>query len=133
MTDRALIDKALEALKNSYSPYSEFRVGAALLCKSGRVYIGCNVENAAFSAGICAERSAVSAAVSQGETEFSALCVVGGRNGQIIDFCPPCGICRQTLIEFCGDDFRILLFDGKDIKTLTLGELLPHHFGSDKL
>ncbi len=133
MQDKELIGLALGAVKNSYSPYSGFRVGAALLCGSGRVYSGCNAENAAYSACICAERAAASAAVSAGEREFKAIAVVGGDGGEITDFCPPCGECRQVLGEFAAKDFKILLFNGSEIKTLGMGEILPYGFGRDKL
>lgn len=133
MSEKILIDKAIEAMKNSYSPYSDFKVGAALLGKSGKIYTGCNVENSSLSATVCAERTAIAKAVSMGETAFSAVAVVGGKKGEIIDFCPPCGICRQMFSEFCDGSFKILLFNGKDIKTFTQNELLPFSFGSENL
>lgn len=133
MTDKELINKALIAMNNSYSPYSDFKVGAALLCKNGKVYIGTNIENASYSATICAERSAISNAVSNGETEFSAIAIVGGKNGEIEDFCYPCGSCRQVINEFCDKDFKIILTDGKSLKTITLKELLPFSFGRENL
>ena len=133
MSEKILIDKAIEAMKNSYSPYSDFKVGAALLGKSGKIYTGCNVENSSLSATVCAERTALVKAVSMGETAFSAVAVVGGKKGEITDFCPPCGICRQMFSEFCDGSFKILLFNGKDIKTFTQNELLPFSFGSENL
>lgn len=133
MQDKELIRLALGARNNSYSPYSGFKVGAALLCGSGRVYTGCNAENAAYPACICAERAAASAAVSAGEREFCAAAVVGGKGEQITDFCPPCGECRQVLGEFAAKDFKILLFNGTEIKMLGMGEILPLGFGGDKL
>lgn len=133
MSEKILIDKAIEAMKNSYSPYSDFKVGAALLGKSGKIYTGCNVENSSLSATVCAERTALVKAVSMGETAFSAVAVVGGKKGEITDFCPPCGICRQMFSEFCDESFKILLFNGKDIKTFTQNELLPFSFGSENL
>ena len=128
MNEKILIDAAISAMKNSYSPYSGFCVGAALLAESGKVYSGTNVENASFSVTSCAERSALFAAVSAGERKFSAIAVVGGKDGEITDFCPPCGVCRQALAEFCSPKANVYLFDGKSVKSLTLGELLPESF-----
>ena len=128
---KKLMQLAQEARKNSYSPYSHFRVGAALLTKSGKIYTGCNVENASFSATNCAERTAIFKAVSEGEREFVALSIVGGREGETADFCAPCGICRQVIAEFCGKDFTIILGNEEKYQTFTLGELLPYSF-SDK-
>ena len=128
MTSKELINKALEAMKMSYSPYSDFKVGAALLCDDGTVYTGCNIENAAFSPTCCAERVAIFKAISEGKNKFSAIAVVGGKQGIIEGFCSPCGVCRQVLAEFCGKDFRIYMFDGKDEKVYSLEELLPESF-----
>lgn len=132
-SDRELADIAIEAMKNSYSPYSDFKVGAALLCRDGTVFTGCNIENAAFSSTVCAERTAFFKAVSDGKREFSAIAVVGGKKGTVDGFCPPCGVCRQVMNEFCGEDFKIILFNGKDIKGFTIGDLLPESFGAKKL
>ncbi|MBQ8447751.1 MAG: cytidine deaminase [Clostridia bacterium] len=133
MKERELINAAVAAMKKAYSPYSGFCVGAALLCESGAVYTGCNVENASYGASNCAERTAVFKAVSEGEREFAAIAIVGGKGGKITDFCPPCGICRQVLSEFAGAGFRVLLFDGENAKTLLLSELLPHFFAKNNL
>lgn len=133
MTEKKLIEKAVLAMNNSYSPYSGFRVGAALLCQNGNIYIGTNVENASYSATICAERSAILSAISNGETKFSAMAIVGGKNGEINDYCYPCGICRQVINEFCDKDFKIILTNGNTVKTLSLNELLPYSFGRDAL
>lgn len=133
MTDKELIDTALGQLKNSYSPYSNFKVSAALITKSGKIFTGVNVENSAFSATTCAERTAFIKAISDGDKDFSAIAVVGGKNGEITDFCPPCGVCRQIMQEFCKPDFRILLFNGSQIKSYTLSQLLPESFGRDNL
>lgn len=133
MTDKELALKAVKALDNSYAPYSGFKVGAALLSADGRVFSGCNIENAAYPAGICAERTAIAGAVSSGAREFVKIAIVGGKNGEITDYCPPCGICRQVLSEFCGEDFEILLYDGKTVKGYRLKELLPLCFGRDEL
>jgi cytidine deaminase len=127
MDRNELVKLALEARENSYSPYSHFRVGAALLSADGRVFTGCNIENAAYSPTICAERTAIVKAVSEGIKDFTAIAVVGGE-GEIKDFCTPCGVCRQVLSEFCKADFEIHTYNGKETKTYTLGELLPESF-----
>ena len=130
MTDVELVKKAKEAAEHSYSPYSGFTVGAALLTKSGRVYLGCNIESASYSPTCCAERTAFFKAVSDGERQFSKIEIVGGKGLDFKDFCPPWGVCRQVMKEFCNEDFTVILGknDG-DSKTLTLGELLPFGFG----
>ena len=133
MTDIDLINAAAKSLRNSYSPYSGFKVGAALLCASGKIFCGCNIENASYPAGICAERTAIFKAVSEGEHEFVKLALVGEKAGKISDFCYPCGICRQVISEFCNADFEILTYDGETIKRHTLGELLPLSFGRKNL
>ncbi len=133
MTDKELTLNAVEVMNNAYAPYSDFKVGAALLTADGRVFCGCNIENAAYPAGICAERSAIGNAISAGAREFVKIAIVGGKNGEITGFCPPCGICRQVLSEFCGENFEILLYNGKTVKSYRLKELLPHNFGSDEL
>lgn len=129
-----LVTKAIEMTNMSYAPYSHFHVGAALLDKNGKIWTGCNVENAAYGPSNCAERTAVFKAVSEGSREFEAIAIAGGPEDekgkpQIQDFCPPCGVCRQVLSEFCNRDFRIILVNGKgEQKTFTLGELLPESF-----
>ena len=133
MTDNELTLNAVEVMNNAYAPYSDFKVGAALLTNDGRVFSGCNIENAAYPAGICAERTAIGNAISAGAREFVKIAIVGGKNGEIKDFCSPCGICRQVLSEFCGENFEILLYDGKTVKSYRFKELLPHNFGSDDL
>ncbi len=133
MSEQELIKKALDAMTASYSPYSSFKVGAALLCKNGKVYTGTNIENSSFSATICAERSAFASAVSNGDTEFLKLAVVGGRMGEITDFCNPCGICRQVMTEFCDKDFKIIATNGNEIRINTLEELMPFGFGRENL
>lgn len=131
---QALAQRALEARENSYCPYSGFAVGAALLCGDGTVYPGCNIECASSSPTNCAERTAFFRAVSEGKREFLAIAVAGGEAGKPpADLCPPCGVCRQVMAEFCGPDFEILLTDGKAVKRLTLKELLPYSFGKDNL
>ena len=123
-----LMEQAKLAMKNAYAPYSGFQVGAALLGADGNIYTGCNVENAAYSPTMCAERVAIGKAVSSGCREFAALAVCGGKQGKIQNFCTPCGVCRQVLSEFCAEDFPVYLTDGKEIKTYTLSQLLPEHF-----
>lgn len=129
-----LIKTAVEMTKKSYAPYSHFHVGAALLAKDGKVWTGCNIENAAYGPSNCAERTAIFKAVSEGYKEFSAIAIMGGpedENGnvKIGDFCSPCGVCRQVLSEFCDKDFKIILANGKgEQKICTLGELLPLSF-----
>ena len=133
MTDKELVLKAVKVMNYAYAPYSGFKVGAAILTEDGKVFDGCNIENAAYPAGICAERTAVGNAVSSGARDFVKIAIVGGKKGEITDFCPPCGICRQVLSEFCGKDFKILLYDGKTVKSYRLNELLPYDFGSEEL
>ncbi len=133
MTDRELLLLAVEARKKSYSPYSGFKVGAALLCKSGKVYTGCNIENAAYTPTNCAERTAIFKAVSEGEREFLSIAIVGGNGEEPADFCAPCGVCRQVLAEFCDGDFRILLGTPDHVQVYTLDELLPRSFGKSDL
>lgn len=128
MNSKTLIEKAIEAMAKSYSPYSDFKVGAALLTKSGRVFTGCNIENASYSPTNCAERTAFFKAISEGEREFTAMAVVGGKGGEISSFCSPCGVCRQVMAEFCDKDFMIILFDGKLTKAYSLEKLLPESF-----
>ena len=133
MTDLQLLLLAIEARKNSYAPYSNFHVGAALLGKSGKVYTGCNVENAAYTPTNCAERTAVFKAVSEGEREFTAIAVVGGAGEAIAELCAPCGVCRQVLAEFCSGDFRVIMGTPESITVSTLAELLPLSFGKSDL
>lgn len=124
-----LIQTAVKMLDFSYVPYSHFHVGAALLTKSGKIFTGCNIENAAYGPSNCAERTAIFKAVSEGEKEFEAIAVVGGSEGKIEDFCPPCGVCRQVMAEFCDKDFKIILSNGKkEVKTFTFSDLLPESF-----
>ena len=129
MTDKELILQAIEARRNAYTPYSHFQVGAALLAEDGTVYRGCNVENAAYGPSNCAERTAIFKAVSEGDREFDSICITGGMNGKVTDYCPPCGVCRQVMREFCSPDFRIILAKSKvEVKVFTLSELLPESF-----
>lgn len=128
-----LVALALRAREKSYCPYSNFAVGAALLCKDGTVYTGCNVETAAFN-GCCAERTAIFTAVAAGHKDLTAIAIAGaGKDREPDSFCSPCGVCRQVMREFCGPDFEVIMTDGRDIKAMTLDELLPMAFGPDDL
>ena len=128
MQEKMLISEAVKAMKNAYAPYSGFFVGAAILSDSNKVYRGMNIENAAYSATVCAERTAIFSALAAGERSFCAIAIVGGHKGEIHDFCPPCGVCRQVLSEFCPPDMKIYLYNGSETKTFTLAELLPESF-----
>ena len=128
-TKSLLIEKAKEAREKAYAPYSGFSVGAALLCADGAVYTGANIENASYTPTVCAERVAFFSAVHDGHREFTAIAIVGGKSGEDIDeMCPPCGVCRQVISEFCKGDFNIILSDGKSDRVLTLDGLLPYRF-----
>ncbi len=135
MTHEELLKTAIEARENAYVPYSHFAVGAALLAKSGKVYRGCNVENAAYGPTNCAERTAFFTAVCAGEREFEALAICGGPAGKpVSELCAPCGVCRQVIREFCPDDFPIVLTtDGTKLYETTLAELLPLSFSANDL
>ena len=135
MTHEELLKTAIEARENAYVPYSHFAVGAALLAKSGKVYRGCNVENAAYGPTNFAERTAFFTAVCAGEREFEALAICGGPAGKpVSELCAPCGVCRQVIREFCPDDFPIVLTtDGTKLYETTLAELLPLSFSADDL
>ena len=129
MTDRELLQVAIEARKFAYAPYSNHKVGAALVGKSGKIYTGCNVENAAYTPTNCAERTAVFKAVSEGENEFVAIAIVGGLGDTLSEICAPCGVCRQVLAEFCHKDLKIILGTPDKITVTTLGDILPYSFG----
>ena len=119
MTPETLITLAKEAMQHAYVPYSGYKVGAALLCGDGTVYQGCNIENAAYGPTNCAERTAF----------FKAVC--GGKDGVITGAFPPCGVCRQVMREFCGDDFMIHIAGADDsFESYTLAQLLPHSFSA---
>ena len=126
-----MIELAIGQLQYSYTPYSGFKVGAALLTKDGKFYTGCNIENAAFTPTNCAERTAFFKAVSEGEREFRAICIVGGKDGVLTEYAAPCGVCRQVMMEFCDPEtFQIILATGKEqYEIFTLKELLPQGFG----
>ena len=133
MTDCELMALAARARAYSYSPYSHFCVGAALLTKGGKVYTGCNIENAAYSPTNCAERTAFFKAVSEGERDFEALAIIGGRRGEVAAFTAPCGVCRQVIAEFCPKNFRILLGNETHFEAYTLDMLLPFSFTDKNL
>lgn len=128
MTPEKLCELAKEAMTHSYSPYSGYKVGAALLCKDGTVYTGCNIENAAYTPTICAERTAIFKAVYDGQRAFAAIAVCGGKDGVITGRFPPCGVCRQVMREFCSDDFKVYLVTPEGYQETTLGQLLPESF-----
>ena len=134
MNRKDLFILSKDAMKNSYAPYSNYNVGAVLLCKSGNTYKGCNIENASYSLTNCAERTALFSAISNGEKEFEAICIVGGKNGEITDYAMPCGACRQVLAEFCDEDFKVYVgINENDIIEFKLCELLPFSFNKLKL
>ena len=126
-----LIDTAIEQLKFSYTPYSNFKVGAALLAKNGEIFTGCNIENASYTPTNCAERTAFFKAVSEGVREFRAICIVGGKAGKLTEYTAPCGVCRQVMMEFCDPKtFQIILaVDKERYEIYTLEELMPLGFG----
>ena len=130
MAPENLIALAKEAMVHAYAPYSQHKVGAALLCADGTVYTGCNIENAAYGPTNCAERTAFFKAVYDGHRDFTAIAVCGGKDGKITGTFPPCGVCRQVMREFCEDSFTVYLAGENDTcKAVTLGELLPYSFG----
>ena len=128
MTDTELCRVAVDVMKNAYAPYSDFLVGAALLCGDGSVFTGCNIENASFSATVCAERTAIFKAVSEGKKDFMKIAIAGGKGGVIAAACSPCGVCRQVLSEFCRPDLQVLLVTPDGFERYTLSELLPKVF-----
>jgi len=135
LTCRNLIKEAFDMLHFSYAPYSGFKVGAALLARNKKVYTGCNIENATFTPTICAERTAIFKAVSEGVKDFAAIAIVGGKDGIVTDFAPPCGVCRQVMAEFCiPERFYIILARSEDdYWVYTLSELLPMSFTPENL
>lgn len=134
MNKKDLFMLAKDAIKSSYAPYSQYNVGAVLLCKNGNIYKGCNIENVSYSLTNCAERTALFSAIANGEKEFESLCVVGGKKGEITDYAMPCGACRQVLAEFCDADFKVFVgVNENDIKEYKLSDLLPYSFDKSKL
>ena len=134
-TVEKMIELAIEQLAFSYTPYSRFQVGAALRTREGKIYTGCNIENAAYTPTNCAERTAFFKAVSEGEREFEAICIVGGKEGVLTEYTAPCGVCRQVMMEFCNPDtFQIILAVRKEqYKIFTLKEFFPMGFGPGNL
>ena len=130
MTAEKLCELAKEAMQRAYAPYSGFKVGAALLCKDGTVYQGCNIENAAYGPTNCGERTAFFKAIYDGQREFEAIAVCGGKDGVITGSFPPCGVCRQVMREFCKDDFIIYMMNPDGYEAVTLTELLPFSFSN---
>ena len=133
VNNEKLILKAIEAAKNSYSPYSKFKVGAALLTNDNEIFLGCNIENSSFSLTNCAERTAIFKAISEGKKDFKAIAIMGSATDTFNEYCTPCGACRQLLAEFCKPDFKIILGRMKEenkieVKEYTLKELLPENF-----
>ena len=133
MTEVELIRLAKDAMQHAYAPYSGYKVGAALLTADGKVYPGCNIENAAYTPSNCAERTAFFKAVYAGERDFTAIAVVGGKDGVIEDVFPPCGVCRQVMQEFCGPDFMIYMGRADDsFVAVRLEDFLPYGFSASK-
>lgn len=134
-TIKKMIQTAMEQIRFSYAPYSNFKVGASLLSENGDIFTGCNIENAAYSPTNCAERTAFFKAVSQGVRDFQAICIVGGKSGNVTEYITPCGVCRQVMMEFCNPEtFQIILaVDEEHYRILTLKELLPLGFGAEDI
>ncbi|MBQ1788416.1 MAG: cytidine deaminase [Erysipelotrichaceae bacterium] len=131
---RGLCQKAVEMRSESYAPYSDFLVGSAILTADGKIFTGCNIENSAFGPSICAERTAIAKAVSEGYRDFAAIAIAGGKRDGGLQYCAPCGVCRQVMREFCRSDFKIYLAkSADDYQEFTLGGLLPESFGPDNL
>ena len=130
-----LIKKAQAAREFSYSPYSGYMVGAAVMTEGGDIYMGCNIENAAYGPTNCAERTAIFKAVSEGKSRFTAIAIVGGKRGSDGDFAAPCGVCRQVMMEFCDPESMqiIVAKSAEEYKIFTLKELLPEGFGAANL
>lgn len=132
---KRLIREAIKMLKVSYTPYSNFKVGAALLSKTNHIYTGCNIENASYSPTNCAERTAFFKAVSEGERDFTAIAIVGGKDGVISDYCPPCGVCRQVMMEFCDPKKFVVILarNENDYWVYSLNDLLPLGFSGKQM
>lgn len=130
-----LIRRAIAQMDYAYAPYSQFKVGAALLCMDGRIFTGCNIENSAYGPSNCAERTAIFKAVSEGFRNFKVIAIVGGKYGKIQDYCAPCGVCRQVMAEFCDPEaFQVVMAKSpEDYQVCTLGELLPKTFSPETL
>lgn len=135
MDRRKLIQEAINALPGAYVPYSHFHVAAALLCKDGSIYTGINIENASYTPTVCAERSAFFRAVNEGKRDFEAIAICGGKDGKLVDYCAPCGVCRQVMREFCDPGtFKVILARSQEeYREFTLEQLLPMGFGPENL
>lgn len=131
---QTLCERAKKARSLAYTPYSNFKVGAALLCDDGTIYTGCNIENASYSPTVCAERVAFFKAISDGKQKFSAIAVCGGKGAGLSDKpCFPCGVCRQVMREFCDDGFKLYIMSKDDIKEYSLSDILPFSFGVENI
>ncbi len=129
MDKKLLCSKAIEAMRGAYAPYSEYMVGAALLCDDGSIYTGCNIENSSYSVTACAERVALFKAVSENHRAFRAIAIAGGKRGNMQGIFSPCGVCRQALSEFCSSDMPVLLVKNEnEYEEFSLGQLLPQSF-----
>ena len=134
MNNKELVKLAFDAMQKAYAPYSNYKVGAALLAKSEKVYLGCNVENASYSPTNCAERTAFFKAISEGEREFAKIAIVGGKEGNVTDLFMPCGVCRQVMAEFCDSNFEVIVARSvDDFSVYKLSELLPHGFSKENV
>lgn len=133
--EQELLTAAMEYRKQAYIPYSHFGVGAALMAQDGTIFGGCNIENAAYTPTNCAERTAFFKAVSEGKRDFTAIAIVGGKEDGVLEFCPPCGVCRQVMMEFCNPkEFLVLLGTStEDYQVIRLEELVPFGFSKDNL
>ena len=129
-----LCETAVNMRSKSYAPYSDFLVGSALLLEDGSIYTGCNIENSAYGPSVCAERTAVFKAVSEGKKDFAAIAIAGGKRDGELQYCAPCGVCRQVMAEFCNGDFEIIIAkNNSEFSKFTLSELLPCSFGIDNI
>lgn len=131
--EKKLIKEAIKVRENSYSPYSNFKVGAAIITENDEIYTGCNIENVAYSPSNCAERTAIFKAVSEGKTNFKAIAIVGGKNK--LEECFPCGVCRQVLVEFCDlDYFKVIIATSEEnYNVYSLNDIMPHSFSKSSL
>jgi len=132
-SDEELFKMAEEARKNAYAPYSNYQVGAALVAKNGKIFTGCNIESATLTPTVCAERTAIFKAISEGERAFAKIAIAGGKKGETSDSCAPCGVCRQVLAEFCDEDFAVILNSPEGVKEYRFGDLLPGMFTKEEL
>lgn len=129
---KKIISLALMAREKAYAPYSKYKVGACLVTRDGKAYLGCNVENASYGETVCAERVAFFKAVSEGESSFDSICIVGGK-GDNLSFAYPCGACRQVMSELASGDLTVILYDGESVEVTTLERLLPNGFSNKNI